>query len=204
MTVIQVFADVGCPFAHVGLARFVERRRVVDRGAVRLHVRSWPLEIVNGQPLDPHFIDEEIAEIREQLDTDLFDGFSVDTFPASSLPALALTAAAYRHDVTTGAEVALEVRSLCFRDGRDIADAAVLDEVAARHGLTVTDDDVAQVHADLADGREMGVIGSPHFFTPSGGFFCPALDVGRDDDGHLRIHADPEGFDRFLDACFAT
>lgn len=204
MTVIQVFADVGCPFAHVGLARFVERRRDVGPDAVRLHVRSWPLEIVNGQPLDPQFIDEEIVEIREQLDTDLFDGFSADAFPASSLPSLALTAAAYRHDVTTGEEVALEVRSLCFREGRDIAAATVLDEVAARHGLTVTDDDVAQVHTDLDDGREMGVIGSPHFFTPGGGFFCPALDVGRGDDGHLRIHADPDGFDRFLDACFAT
>ena len=26
MTVIEVFADVACPFTHVGLVRFVERR----------------------------------------------------------------------------------------------------------------------------------------------------------------------------------
>lgn len=204
MVTIQVFADVGCPFAHIGLARFVEQRRAAGRDDVRLHVRAWPLEIVNGSPLDPHFIEEEIDEIREQLDTDLFERFSADAFPASSIPALALTAAAYRHDLAVGEAVALEVRTLCFRGGRDIGAATVLDELTARHGLEVTDEDTAQVHDDLAAGRELGVIGSPHFFTPAGGFFCPALDVGRNDDGHLRIHADPEGFNRFLDACFAA
>jgi hypothetical protein len=45
------------------------------------------------------------------------------------------------------------------------------------------------------------VIGSPHFFTPAGSFFCPSLDVHRDDTGHLRITAD-SGFDQFIATCF--
>ena len=45
--------------------------------------------------------------------------------------------------------------------------------------------------------------GSPHFFTPAGAFFCPSLDISRDAQGHLRITADPVGFDQFLDSCFA-
>ena len=50
---------------------------------------------------------------------------------------------------------------------------------------------------------ERGVIGSPHFFTPDGGFFCPALDIGHDPDGHLAITADEAGFEAFLASCFA-
>src|SRR6478735_6336015 len=40
---IEVFADVRCPFAHVGLRRLVERRRALGRDDVRLVVRAWPM-----------------------------------------------------------------------------------------------------------------------------------------------------------------
>ena len=89
MTVVEVFADVACPFTHVGLRRFVERRAELGRGDVTLWVRAWPLEIVNSEPLDPHFIAEEIDDIREQVAPTLFAGFVEGSFPASSLPGLA-------------------------------------------------------------------------------------------------------------------
>ena len=54
----------------------------------------------------------------------------------------------------------------------------------------------------VADGVALGVVGSPHFFTAAGGFFCPSLDVRRDAGGHLRVMADTAGFDRFVAACF--
>ena len=92
-TVIEVFADVGCPLTHVGLRRFVERRAELGRDDIVLHVRAWPLEIVNKRPLDPAFIAEEVGEIREQVAPDLFVGLGEASFPASSLPALALAAA---------------------------------------------------------------------------------------------------------------
>src|SRR3954464_13451066 len=47
---IEVFADVACPFTHVGLCRLVARRRESNSDAV-LWVRAWPLELVNGEPL---------------------------------------------------------------------------------------------------------------------------------------------------------
>ena len=203
---IEVFADVGCPFTHVGLRRFVERRDADPALAeVRLRVRSWPLEIVNGEPLDPQFIADEVDEIREQVAGDLFRAFDPDAFPATSLPAMALAAAGYRVDVATGEAVSLELRDLLFEQGRDIADPAVLSEVAERHGVTFDVDEppVELVQADHAEGEERGVQGSPHFFTPAGAFFCPSLDISRDADGHLRITADPVGFEQFLDSCFA-
>lgn len=203
MTVIEVFADVGCPFTHVGLRRFVERRDELGRDDVRLRVRSWPLEVVNGQPLDPTFIAEEVDDLRDQLGPELFTGFDGSAFPATSLPAMTLAAVGYDMDVTTGERLSLELRDLLFEQNVDVADPDVLDALAARHGIQADLSDHRRVLADHADGVERGVIGSPHFFTPTGGFFCPSLDVHRDDDGHLRITADPDAFDRFIAACLA-
>lgn len=200
---VEVFADVLCPFTHLGLLRFVERRRAAGRDDVRLWVRAWPLEVVNGKPLDAHFIAEEVDEIRAQVATSAFAGFREDAFPSSSLPALALANAAHRRSPEVGEAVSLELRHLVFEDGIDIAAPEVLAGVAAQHGVDVTPDDHAAVLADHDEGRRRGVVGSPYFITGAGAFFCPALDVGRDAQGHLRISADPEGFDRFVASCFA-
>lgn len=200
---IEVFADVACPFTHVGLRRFVERRRELGRDDTTLVVRAWPLEIVNGHPLDAAFIAEEIDVIRAQLDGTLFAQFTETAFPASSLPALSLAAAAYDQDLATGETVSLALRDLLFEQGVDIASRAVLETLATEHGIRVDLSDPTRVLRDHADGVARGVIGSPHFFTPAGGFFCPALNVGRDTDGHLRITADPGGFDEFIASCLS-
>jgi predicted DsbA family dithiol-disulfide isomerase len=201
MTVIEVFADVACPFTHVGLLRFVERRSELGRDDVRLHVRSWPLEIVNGQPLDPHFIAEEIDDIRAQIAAPRFARFSEASFPATSLPAMTLAAAGYQKDVGTGERLSLVLRDLLFEQGVDIADHSVLSHLADDHGVDVDLADTRHVLDDHVEGVGRGVIGSPHFFTPAGSFFCPSLDVHRDGDGHLRIAADA-GFDQFVATCF--
>ena len=206
MSVVEVFADVGCPFTHVGLLRFVAARRERGREDVVLRVHGWPLEVVNGTLLDPTFIAEEVEEIRTQLDTGMFAGFDPAAFPRTSLPAMALASSAYEVDDRIGEAVSLRLRALLFEEGRDIADPGVLAAVAGDWALPFDPSD-AEAHrkralAEHAAGTERGVVGSPHFFTPGGGFFCPALDVGRDDSGHLRIHADPEGFDAFLAVCF--
>jgi predicted DsbA family dithiol-disulfide isomerase len=201
MTVIEVFADVACPFTHVGLLRFVERRHQLGRDDVFLRVRAWPLEIVNGQPLDPKFIAEEIDDIREQIADPLFARFSETAFPASSIPALTLAAAAYDKDLATGETVSLALRDLLFEHGVDIADTEVLTRLADEHGVQADLSDTQRVVEDHAEGVQRDVIGSPHFFTPAGSFFCPSLDVHRDSTGHLRITAD-SGFDQFVATCF--
>lgn len=204
--VVEVFADIVCPFTHVGLRRFVEMREALGRHDVRLHVRAWPLEFVNARMPDASFIAEEIEDIREQVAPDLFCGFDPTVFPASSVPALALACRAYDIDLATGEAVGLELRDLLFEQGRDISDPRLLDELAVRFGIpTDTDDSVganALVTRDHDEGGERGVIGSPHFFTGSGDYFCPALDIGRDGDGHLHVDVDVEGFRLFLDSCF--
>ncbi len=201
--VVEVFADLACPFTHAGLRRFVERRAEAGRQDVVLRVRAWPLELVNGHPLDAHFIAEEVEEVRQQVAPTLFRGFSVSSFPSSSLPAFAVAAAAYRSGDDVGEAVSLRLRDLLFEEGEDIRDPRVLQQVAETYDLEVTDEDRAAVDLDYAEGVQRGVVGSPHFFTGSGSFFCPALDISRDPAGHLRVVADPTAFDAMITAAFA-
>lgn len=199
--VIEVYADVCCPFTHVGLKRLVEARRETGRHDTVLRVRAWPLELVNGHPLDPAFIAEEVDEIRDQVAGDLFVGFDQAAFPASSIPALALAARAYAVNDDTGEQVSLALRDALFEQGLDIADPAVLAAIAGEHGVVVegiegSDEDI--VRRDWELGTSIGVIGSPHFFLPAGDFFCPALHIERVE-GHLRIAVDDAAFVRFVD-----
>lgn len=203
MRIIEVFADVSCPFTHVGLRHLVDLRAGLGRPDVYLRVRAWPLEIVNGQPLDPDFIADEVDDIRKQVAADLFDRFTPSAFPTTSLPALSLAAAAYDRSLDTGERVSLALRDLLFEQGVNIANVDVLRGLAVEHGVSFDPADSRTVLADHAEGVERGVIGSPHFFTSSGGFFCPALDVHRASDGHLQITTDLTGFEQFAASCFA-
>ncbi len=201
-TVIEVFADVVCPFTHLGLRRFVQHRTELRREDVRLWVRAWPLEVVNGGPLEPALVAEEVADLRRDVAPTSFEGFRADAFPATSLPALALAAAAYEVSLEVGEQVSLELRALLFERGVDISAPDVLAQLAAESGVAFDPRDRSAVMTDHLDGVRRGVIGSPHFFTPAGGFFCPSLDVSRDATGRLRVAADPERFDRFIESCF--
>ena len=200
--VIEVFADIVCPFTHVGLRRLVERRAATGRAAPVLHVRAWPLELVNGEPLAGDFVNEEVVALREQVAPDLFGGFDAARFPLTSLPALTLAAAAYRVDPQLGEHLSLGLRDALFEGGADIGSPDVLAEIAAAHGLDapeVVDRDA--ITADLDEGRRRGVQGSPHFFLGSEGFFCPSLEITRVA-GDLQVAFDPTRFEQFARQAF--
>ncbi len=193
---IEVFADIVCPFTHVGLRRLVQRRGP-DRIEPTLHVRAWPLEWVNGAPLTAELVAEEIEALRTHVAADLFGGFDESAFPATSLPALTLVAAAYRRDTRLGERVSLHLRDALFESGRDISAPDVLAEIAIVHGLDpVTNVDFDALTADWEEGRCRGVVGSPYFFLGREGFFCPSLDIARVD-GHLRTAFDRTSFEEF-------
>jgi predicted DsbA family dithiol-disulfide isomerase len=211
--IIHVWADIVCPFTHVGLRRLVSARDALgrsepQRALPRLMVHAWPLELVNGAPLDVDFVAHEGAELRRQVAPDLFAGVDPTTFPRSSLAALALVAAAYRRDVQTGEQVSLALRDALFEHGVDVSDPVVLADIAARWDVPVLDDDggggdddMASVIADWRAGQARGVIGSPHFFVGQDGFFCPSLDI-RHVDGEFDIRVDEAAFQAFVDQAF--
>jgi predicted DsbA family dithiol-disulfide isomerase len=203
--VIEVFADVWCPFAHVGLRAVVARRRELGRDDVALRIRAWPLEFVNGQPLDRHEVAEEIADLRAQVAGDLFAGFDERAFPHTSLPALALASAAYRRSDRTGEAVSFALRNALFEEGRDIGDPGVVASIAAAYDLdAVGPDDDAAVLADWHEGQRRDVKGSPHFFCGAINAFCPALVIAKDENHHLRVRVNPHGLDDFMTRCLST
>ena len=202
--VVEVFADVVCPFTHVGLRRFVQARAEAGATEVALRVRAWPLELVNGEPLDADFVAEEIADLRAQVAGDLFTGFDPAAFPASTIGLLGLVEVAYEQGLTTGESVSLALRDALFERGRPVADPGVLAAIAADHGVTPPDAETAAalVEASWAAGQERGVIGSPHFFLSDDSWFCPGLDIERQGH-HLHIEADEGPFREFLTQAFA-
>jgi len=200
--VVEVFADVVCPFAHVGLRRFVGRRAELGLEAPVLRVRAWPLELVNARPFDAQQVAQHVAELRDTVAADLFTRFTPLAVPSTSLPAFALAAQAYATGDRAGEAVSLALRAALFDEGRNVADPDVLAEIAARFGLGETS--VAPQHAyetDYAEGRRRGVQGSPHFYVGDRDFFCPALRIDRRDD-ELTIIPRPERIDALLDECF--
>ena len=203
MSSIEVFADVWCPFAHVGLKVTLWRRQALGRDGSPLRIRAWPLELVNGAALDPATTAVHVDELRAQVAPELFAGFDVGRFPSTSLPALALTAAAYREGDEVGETVALALRDALFEEGRDIADPGVLSEVASVHGVAVPDPgDLGAVLADWRRGQDRGVKGSPHFFCGRRDVFCPSLDISRPDGGQLVVRRNTQALNDFLDECW--
>jgi predicted DsbA family dithiol-disulfide isomerase len=207
---VEVFADVVCPFTHLGLRRLVAARLARGREDVILRLRAWPLELVNGEPMDPAHIAEEVAALRERLAPDLFAHFDPGRFPTSSVPALALAVKADRIDHRLGEQVSLGLRHALFEEGLDIGDPEVLETVAARYGLDASglDELHESVTEDWHEGQARGVVGSPHFFVPkpSGAvgeedFFCPTLRIARHD-GHLSVSMDESAYESFVATCF--
>ncbi len=204
MNTVEVFADVLCPFTHVGLHTLIDRRAERGLAEPTLRIRAWPLELINGKPLDPDHIAAEITALRGSVRPDLFRGFSVETFPKTSMTAFALAAAADQTgDAVVSETVGMALRDAVFEQGLDIGRPEVVAEIAARFGLDPLDADAtdAAVRADWNEGRGRGVVGSPHFFTGAASWFCPGLAISRDDVGNF-IVAWKQGSKNFVDSVF--
>ena len=203
-TVLEVFADIWCPFAHVGLRAVEEQRARAGRPEVAIVVRAWPLELVNGRPLDPATTEEHADDLRAQVAPDLFAHLDTDHFPTSTLEALALAHRGYRSGAATGERVSFALRDALFEEGRDISDPRVLADLARDLGVVPPDDtDRAAVLDDWAEGTRRGVRGSPHFFGGGSDMFCPSLDISRRPDDTLDIARDAARLTAFLESCLA-
>ncbi len=199
---IDVYADIWCPFAHVGL-RLVDEQRRQHRPDIGLIVHAWPLELVNGVAMDPAGARRHANELREQVAPTMFAHLDVDHFPTSTLEALALVARAYRHGASTGTRASFTVRDALFEHGQDISDPVVLTGLAAELGVDMPDDtDRQAVLDDWHTGQQRGVFGSPHFFAGNANAFCPSLAINKDANGTMSIATDHAKLDAFLQHCF--
>jgi predicted DsbA family dithiol-disulfide isomerase len=204
--VLEVFADIWCPFTHVGLKAVAEQRQVRGRADVPIWVRSWPLEWVNGRAMDPSAALAHAKELREQVSPELFSGLDASRFPRTTLPLLALAAEAYKVGPAVGESLSFEVRDALFERGLDVADPGTLIEMAASFGLKAPEpDDYATVVAEWKEGRARGVLGSPHFLCGASSVFCPSLDISsKSAGGGKAIRRNFGRLGAFLDECFST
>lgn len=200
--VIEIFADMLCPFAHVGIHRVLEARLDRRGSEPPLWIRAWPLETINDGAFDPQLLIDEITALRASVAPDLFTGFNPDTFPTTAMPAFAAAAAAYRKAPWAGEAVSIDLRNRLWEHGQNIADPGVIAEACAPYDVTVEPRDGDSVAADHVDGVARGVIGSPYFFAGDTGFFCPAFNVSRDDGG-FHVVPDEERFGAFIDTVLA-
>ena len=201
---IEVFADVWCPFTHVGLREVAAMRQRLGRSDLVIRVRAWPLELVNGTGLDPIATRSHVEHLREQVAPQLFTNFRVDAFPTSTLEALALVERAYRRDVRAGERASFEVRDAMFEHGLDISDAEVVRSIGERLGIGAIEQvDRDAVVVDWNDGIARGVRGSPHFFCGDTDSFCPSLQITKDDQ-HLSIVRDSSRLIAFLAECMGA
>jgi predicted DsbA family dithiol-disulfide isomerase len=196
---IEVFAELACPFTHVGLRRLVAARNSSHCPRL-LVVRAWPLEWINGRALDPAQVAAEIDALRATVAPELFAGFDVATFPTTSVPAFGLAAAGYARDDGTGEAVSLALRNAIFEQGLDVTDPGVLRAIGAPYGVDPVPprDAAVAVRADWDLGQARGVRGSPHFFADGADWFCPGLDIDRID-GRFVVTA-AAGVQAFYDA----
>lgn len=204
VTSVEVYADIWCPFAYLGLSRLLAVR---DRMAPGLPVvvRAWPLEQVNGEPLRAETVTEEARELRAQVAPELFAGLTGQHFPSSTLPALGLAAQAYRYGNGMGEQVSMALRRALFEADQDVSDPAVLSQLAARFDLDLPSEEQAEraVGVDYAEGQRRGVQGSPHFFLGSADSFCPNLTVTRVE-GHLHISLEQDRLQAWLHAALTA
>jgi predicted DsbA family dithiol-disulfide isomerase len=197
---VEVYADISCPFTHVGLRRFIAARDARGSNA-RIRVRAWPLEWVNGRQLAPDHAAAEIAGLRVRVAPRLFAGFDPRRFPSTTIPALGLAAAAYQAGDDVGERLSLRVRDALFEEGRDLTDEAELRAIGREFGVEPLAEHAAEaaVRADWDRGRARNVRGSPHFFVGSRDWFCPSLRI-RHKGTKFDISIDSEALDAFYAA----
>ena len=177
---IVLFADVGCPWAHVCVHRLHETRaRLGLLGRVAFDVHAFPLELVNGRPTPKKVLDAEIP-VAGALEPDA--GWQMwqrpdHEYPVTMLPALEAVHAAKEQGLDVSERLDRALRRGFFGESRNVSMRHEILDVAG----TVAGLDVGALAAALDDGRARSALagdralaesdevdGSPHVFLPSG------------------------------------
>ena len=177
---LVVFADLGCPWAHVCVHRLWVAREKAGL-AERLHfdIRPFPLEMVNERPTPYRGVAELEVPVLCDLEPDAgWEVWSADptTWPVTTLPAMEAVEAAKEQGLEASEHLDRELRRAFFGSSRCISLRSVILDVAAGCGR-VDADALAEA---LDDGRARrplldaywtaadAVNGSPHLFLADG------------------------------------
>jgi predicted DsbA family dithiol-disulfide isomerase len=117
------------------------------RGRVTLRMRSFPLELIDGESAPRDILDQEwwLAAIQEPRAA--FAPFRGDDWPTTTLPTFEAAWCAGQQGNDTLIEYDLRVRQAFFKESRNIGRWDVLHEIAEEVGL-----DRQQFERDIASG----------------------------------------------------
>ena len=187
---IRVFADIGCPWAHLAIYRLHEARaRLGYQDELSFDVRAFPLEIFNQQPTPALILATEIP-VTGALAPDA--GWSQwraspYSYPVTTLPAMEAVYAAKEQGIGRSDRLDRALRVALFKDARCISlEHEVLGVATEVGGLDVAhlQETIRSGRArkmlfdDLDTARSDAVQGSPHVFLPDGrDFHNPGIEM---------------------------
>jgi predicted DsbA family dithiol-disulfide isomerase len=149
MATIEVWSDLLCPFAYVGLLR-LRRARARLGLDTRIEHHTFPLELFNG-PHPRRGTDTEAVGLGQIEPEAAFRVWTAadDLYPHTVLLAAEAVHAASAQNLTAGEELDLAVRRAFWTQSRSISHRQVILDVAA----AIPQVDVDELTAALDDGR---------------------------------------------------
>lgn len=135
---IEIWSDVGCPWASLLVWR-LHARRAELRLDVRIDHRCFPLELFNDRPSPRAMLDAEVEAIAPLIPEAGWRPWWRDpsAYPVTTLPALEAVQAAKEQGPEASERLDLALRQAFWRDARcvslrsEILDAAELAEIDA-------------------------------------------------------------------------
>ncbi|MEU8357755.1 DsbA family oxidoreductase [Nonomuraea sp. NPDC048882] len=170
---VEIFSDVVCPWCYIGHARFTKAaERFRDKGgSIEVTMRPFQLNPdapAKGEPLIPSMERKFGPNARQMIErvvgTAAEEGLELDydrALNSTTVRAHRLIEVAGRQGL--GEEMAERLFRAYFTEGRDVADAGVLAELAAEVGVTDTGEGAEEVREQLARARSLGISGVPLF-----------------------------------------
>lgn len=177
---IQVWSDIGCPWAHVAVWRVWDaRRRLGLENRVRIDHRVFPLELFNSQATPRNELEPEMPICSSLAPRAGWQTWSAPAWewPDTMLPPMEAVQAAKEQGLAVSEALDRGLRYAFWAESRCVSLRHVILEVASEtDGL-----DLAALAAALDDGRARRAIfddwevaktdavqGSPHLFAPDG------------------------------------
>lgn len=177
---IVVWSDLGCPWAHAAMARFLRVRDELGlRGKVVLDHRVFPLELINQRPTPKRILDAEIpvaGALEPGAGWQMWQAPEW-SYPVTTLPAMEAVQAAKGQSLEASEALDHGLRAAFFGQSRCISLRGVILEVAeecagvdGRALAEALDSGVARrmMMEQAAEASTDTIQGSPHLFLPDG------------------------------------
>ncbi|MFE1369890.1 DsbA family protein, partial [Streptomyces anulatus] len=177
---LVVYADIGCPWAHLAVYRLHTVRAALGLGErVRFDIRAFPLELINEMSTPKLILEAEtpvVGALEPEAGWQLWQRPD-HTYPVSTLLAMEAVEAAKEQGLAASETLDRALRVALFGQSRTVTMRHEILAVARECGVDaeelkralVRGSARAAVEEQLAVSLSDAVQGSPHVFAPGGG-----------------------------------